>query len=108
MIHNGRIMLCKDLYQVRKRYQKQSLHEVDIYGRLFRFHKYKGKEFAHTLNPRWNSFDGKNAAVYVDGNSDLQPDFPLEEIWQLHLTSLSYQPWHLKIILTKANYKRKI
>ena len=70
--------------------------------------KEKGKEFVHTLNPRWNSFDGKNASVYVDGNSDLQPDFSLEEIWQLHLTSLSYQPWHPKYNPhSKANYKRK-
>ena len=62
----------------------------------------------HTLNTRWNSFDGKNASVYVDGNSDLQPDFSLEEIWQLHLTSLSYQPWHPKYNPhSKANYKRK-
>ena len=51
---------------------------------------------------------GANQTVTNDGNSDLQPDLPLEEIWQLHLTSLSYQPWHPRYNPhAKANYKRK-
>ena len=69
----------------------------------------KGQEFIATLDPRWNSFDGKDGSVWVDSEcSDDQPEFELDNIWQLHLTSLSYQPWHPKYNPHgKASYKRK-
>ena len=61
-----------------------------------------GKPFKHRsegiikqLNPRWNSYDGRNTSFQPkDFNANNQPPFSLDEIWHLHFTAMSMQPWH--------------
>lgn len=58
----------------------------------------KSEHLVQELDARWNSFDGADTAY------PYKPPYPrkdkiqfdLEEIWQVHLTALSYQPWHPK------------
>ncbi len=62
-------------------------------------HKEKTMELVEQLDARWNSFDGTNPSVKpLDGSTDWtkKEQFDLDMIWQLHLTALSYQPWHPK------------
>ena len=57
------------------------------------------------LDSRWNVFDGTNPSAIPRGY-DLWSKTPpawedkenleMDMIWQLHLTALSYQPWHPK------------
>jgi len=59
------------------------------------------------IDARWNSFDG---CVTDDECEDRQTQkhFQLEDIWHLHFTSLSSQPWHPKYSpYGKAPYKRQ-
>ena len=49
------------------------------------------------VDERWNSFDGSDTSYpYKDIKNVEKVEIPLEEIWQVHLTALSYQPWHPK------------
>tara|TARA_B100000809_G_scaffold265190_1_gene323249 strand:+ start:527 stop:1294 length:768 start_codon:yes stop_codon:yes gene_type:complete len=75
-----------------------------------------GKPFKHRsegiikqLNPRWNSFDGRNTSFQPkDFNADNQPPFKLDEIWHLHFTAMSMQPWHPTYTpWAKANFHRE-
>ena len=54
-----------------------------------------GEERITLLDPRWNSFDGRNTSNRPENDDmDLIPQFELDDIWHLHFTSLSTQPWH--------------
>jgi lipopolysaccharide biosynthesis glycosyltransferase len=59
------------------------------------------------IDARWNSFDG----YATDGEAkdrDEQAEYDLDDIWHLHFTSLSSQPWHPKYNPhAKAIYKRE-
>lgn len=75
-----------------------------------------GKPFKHRsegiikqLNPRWNSFDGRNTSFRPkEWNAELQPDFDLDDIWHLHFTAMSTQPWHpIYTPWAKGNYRRE-
>ena len=79
--------------------------KMEIFDQLGMPEKDKGLVHIKELNPRWNSFDGKNTSYQPKGFKKgqeknyrhvqaFQPDLPLEEIWHLHLTGLSTQPWH--------------
>jgi hypothetical protein len=77
----------------------------DVFDRLGCPDRSKGKELIKELNPRWNAFDGRNTSYIIkslkgrDKYSEAtkqQPEFPLEEIWHLHFTGMSTQPWHPK------------
>ena len=55
------------------------------------------------LDPRWNSFDGRDTSWYGDEilpvagtpeADDVIPNFDLDEIYHIHFTSMSRQPWH--------------
>ena len=67
------------------------------------------KNLYHTLDSRWNSYDGqvtdyKELAqghfnkdyFWIKDNENIakRPQRPIEDIWQLHMTGLSTQPWH--------------
>jgi lipopolysaccharide biosynthesis glycosyltransferase len=71
----------------------------------------KSEHIVHEIDARWNSFDGCDTAYpYKTTNiSDITKEhFELEEIWQVHLTALSYQPWHPKYSPhAKATHKRQ-
>ena len=58
---------------------------------------------------RWNSFDGRNTSFRPkEWNAELQPDFDLKEIWHLHFTAMSTQPWHpIYTPWAKGNYRRE-
>jgi len=59
--------------------------------------KEKAKGIVYELDQRWNSFDGRATAEEVKTNrSEDQSDLPLHEIWHLHWTTISSQPWHPK------------
>tara|TARA_R100000656_G_scaffold122842_1_gene98770 strand:- start:673 stop:1443 length:771 start_codon:yes stop_codon:yes gene_type:complete len=61
------------------------------------------------LDSRWNCFDGRNTSVRPkDLRKDLQPEIPLEDIWHLHFTTMSSQPWHPKYSPhAKGSYPRE-
>jgi lipopolysaccharide biosynthesis glycosyltransferase len=59
------------------------------------------------IDCRWNSFDGCVTDDECEDRS-FQKAFPLDEIWHLHFTSLSSQPWHPKYNPHgKSTYKRE-
>ena len=67
-------------------------------------HKEKVEGIIKELNPRWNSFDGRDTSWFhpsimpYDGTGNIDhdgiPQFEIDEICHLHFTSLSSQPWH--------------
>ena len=68
-------------------------------------HRKESSKIVQELDCRWNSFDGSDTSAFyepeVKGHRMRKTGFkkvqlPLEEIWQVHLTALSYQPWHPK------------
>ena len=71
--------------------------------------KNRTKGIIKQLNPRWNSFDGRNTSFKPEEwNAELQPDFDLDEIWHLHFTAMSTQPWHpIYTPWAKGNYRRE-
>jgi hypothetical protein len=60
--------------------------------------KQESKEYIELLDSRWNCFDGVDPSVAVPDEHmrDFwqKPQMDLDFMWQLHLTGLSYQPWH--------------
>lgn len=62
------------------------------------------------IDARWNCFDGADTSYPYKRPypKDDKKQIPLQEIWQLHLTALSYQPWHPKYNPhAKASHKRQ-
>lgn len=59
------------------------------------------------IDSRWNSFDG----TITDGVETKEKDMPmyeLDRIFHLHLTALSYQPWHSSYLMAaKATHMRE-
>ena len=57
------------------------------------------------IDSRWNCFDG-----YVTDSPEVngeQKEYALNQIFHLHLTALSYQPWHSAYLMSaKATHKR--
>jgi hypothetical protein len=58
----------------------------------------KSLEYIEWLDSRWNCFDGVNPSedVAPEDRHDFwkKPQMSADYMWQLHLTGLSYQPWH--------------
>lgn len=81
-------------------------HFMEKIGSPFRG---KSETIVQEIDARWNSFDGADTAFpykrpYPNDKVQLDKD----EIWQLHLTALSYQPWHPKYNPhAKATHKRQ-
>ena len=72
--------------------------------------KGKSESIVQELDARWNSFDGADTAYPYKKPypMDDKIQLPLEQIWQVHLTALSYQPWHPKYNPhAKASHKRQ-
>lgn len=72
--------------------------------------KEKSLEVVTELDARWNSFDGTDTShpYTIPWKDKDKVHLPLEEIWQVHLTALSYQPWHPKYsISAKATHGRQ-
>jgi len=61
-------------------------------------HRDKSSEVVAEIDARWNSFDGCDTSYPYKRPypRDKKVPFHKDEIWQLHLTALSYQPWHPK------------
>jgi hypothetical protein len=58
------------------------------------------------IDSRWNSFDGTITDGVVNKENKL-PMYELERIFHLHLTALSYQPWHSSYLMAaKATHMR--
>ena len=58
-------------------------------------YKHRVNGLIKQLNPRWNCFDGRNTSfIPEDFDAMKQPQFNLDEIWHLHFTAMSMQPWH--------------
>jgi|TARA_B110000305_G_C19452387_1_gene648727 hypothetical protein len=75
-------------------------------------HKKQSKEFVNVIDPRWNSFDGADPSKSVSdedrGDFWKKEQFSAEYMWQLHLTGLSYQPWHPRYnCFSKATHWRQ-
>ena len=75
-------------------------------------HKKQSKEFVKVIDPRWNCFDGANPSKDVSeedkGDFWKKEQFSLDMMWQLHLTGLSYQPWHPRYnTFSKATHWRQ-
>jgi len=59
------------------------------------------------MDARWNSFDGYVTDGAATDRLD-QQQYPLQDIWHLHFTSLSSQIWHPKYSPHgKSSYKRE-
>jgi lipopolysaccharide biosynthesis glycosyltransferase len=79
-------------------------------------HKENVKGIIKELDPRWNSFDGRDTSWYGDEilplvgtpqANDVIPKFDLDEIFHIHFTSMSTQPWHpIYSPWGKASYQR--
>jgi hypothetical protein len=72
--------------------------------------KEKSTHIVQELDSRWNSFDGCDTSYPYTRPwpKDNKKDLPLDVIWQVHLTALSYQPWHPKYNPhAKASHKRQ-
>jgi len=65
-------------------------------------------KWVHELDCRWNSFDGANTSTTPHGEGYFGKYLlELDECWQIHLTALSYQPWHPRYLLAaKATHWR--
>lgn len=60
-------------------------------------HKEKTDGIVKEINYRWNCFDGRKTSEPVASlKSEDQSDVPMSEIWHLHWTTISSQPWHPK------------
>ena len=63
------------------------------------------------IDSRWNSFDGSITDEPVSPHRPEwwdKPQYELDMIFHLHLTALSYQPWHSKYLhAAKATHYRK-
>lgn len=57
------------------------------------------------IDSRWNCFDGyKTDAPEIDG---VQDKYEINQMFQLHFTALSYQPWHSAYLMSaKATHER--
>ena len=59
------------------------------------------------IDSRWNSFDGYVTDGPAKDRGD-QEEYDLDQIWHVHFTSLSSQPWHPKYSChAKATYRRE-
>lgn len=88
-----------------KKWNKNYSYKWEVMRRIGSPDKTKGEKIIHLLDSRWNSFDGTDASVMPDNYDPFGNEVPnwedkamqsKEDIWQLHLTALSYQPWHPK------------
>lgn len=73
-------------------------------------YKEQSKDVVLELDARWNSFDGADTSYPYKRPypKDERVIFRADEIWQLHLTALSYQPWHPKYNpYAKASHRRQ-
>lgn len=60
------------------------------------------------LDSRWNCFDGDITDGEYDEKNNTLPEYPLDNIFHLHLTALSYQPWHSPYLMSaKATHRRR-
>ena len=58
------------------------------------------------VDSRWNCFDGDITDGILNKDGKL-PRYDLDQIFQLHLTALSYQPWHSSYLMSaKATHMR--
>ena len=59
--------------------------------------KEKSKGIIKELDERWNVFDGRRTSYPVSSmRSEDQPNIKMDQIWHLHWTTISSQPWHPK------------
>ena len=59
--------------------------------------KEKSKGIIKELDERWNVFDGRRTSYPVPSmRSEDQPNIKMDQIWHLHWTTISSQPWHPK------------
>ena len=90
---------------------KNFSYKWEVMRKLGSPHREKTREMVHELDPRWNSFDGTDpSSTPANGSTKFtdKKQFPLDMIWQLHLTALSYQPWHPKYTPhAKASHPRQ-
>ena len=76
-------------------------YKWEVMRKLGSPHKEKTYKLVKELDPRWNSFDGTDPSAPLQKGQEAsrwkgRKQFELDHIWQLHLTALSYQPWHPK------------
>ena len=90
---------------------KHVSYKWEVMNKLGSPYKEKTEELVEMLDSRWNCFDGSNPSqAPLNGGTDFKDkeQFELEMIWQLHLTALSYQPWHPKYTPhAKASHPRQ-
>lgn len=56
----------------------------------------------HEIDARWNSFDGTNTSI-----AGANTHYDIHDIWHVHFTGLSYQPWHPNYIYSlKGTHER--
>ena len=70
----------------------------------------KSNEIVTQLDARWNCFDGSDTSFPYKPPFKItkKAQLPLDEIWQVQLTALSYQPWHPKYNPhAKASHERQ-
>lgn len=59
--------------------------------------KEKSEGIVKQLDERWNVFDGRRTSYPVPTmKSEDQPNIKMDQIWHLHWTTISSQPWHPK------------
>ena len=61
------------------------------------------------IDSRWNCFDGDvtDGKITWKGKEAIMPEYKLNQIFHLHLTALSYQPWHSAYLMSaKATHRR--
>lgn len=59
------------------------------------------------IDSRWNCFDGQVTDAPLNDKNEIEEQYSLEQVFQVHLTALSYQPWHSAYLMSaKATHQR--
>ena len=59
------------------------------------------------IDSRWNCFDGQVTDAPLNDKGEIEEQYTLDQAFQIHLTALSYQPWHSSYLMSaKATHQR--
>ena len=77
-----------EIHQIRDINNVGDIYKYTFFAKCGAPHKEKAS-MIHELDARWNSFDGTNTSI-----AGANTHYKLKDIWHVHFTGLSYQPWH--------------
>ncbi len=99
-----------DWNEVHAWYETKSGFKWEFMRRLGKYNDPNNREINHAvtrIDSRWNCFDGYITDSTPHWKTDTQEHYRLDQVFQLHLTALSYQPWHSSYLMSaKATHFR--